>query len=67
MYKDGFIDEFPNGARGESRTPMTLRSIDFESIASADSATRANFCQVLVYHILDFFQSKITLLLLNRF
>lgn len=30
------------GALGETRTPMTLRSVDFESTASTDSATRAH-------------------------
>ena len=52
MYKDGFIDEFPNGARGESRTPMTLRSIDLESIASANSATRANLRNLTIFPLL---------------
>ncbi len=32
---------FLSGARGGGRTHMTLRSQDFESCASADSATRA--------------------------
>jgi hypothetical protein len=31
------------GASGENRTPMTLRSLDFESSASTNSATEALF------------------------
>ena len=35
---------YESGARGGGRTHMILRSADFESAASANSATRATLC-----------------------
>ena len=37
-----------NGASGETRTPMKLPSLDFESSASTNSATKALYLKLLV-------------------
>ena len=41
FFKSECSNTLTNGALGETRTPMTLRSVDFESTASTNSATRA--------------------------